>query len=110
MNGALVRCGRWAEAMSLLSRPDNFPSYLECELRLMDSIWHAAGDTSADLNWYTKRVSLATIYKVGQKKTLDGWLGGGKDGFRENVVVGLFGQVLTRTYGCWGGSRFPYLN
>jgi ubiquinone biosynthesis protein COQ9 len=28
---------------------------------LVDSIWHAAGDQSADFSWYTKRASLAAI-------------------------------------------------
>jgi ubiquinone biosynthesis protein COQ9 len=29
--------------------------------RLVDGIWHAAGDQSADFSWYTKRASLAGI-------------------------------------------------
>jgi ubiquinone biosynthesis protein COQ9 len=28
---------------------------------LVDGIWHAAGDQSADFSWYTKRASLAGI-------------------------------------------------
>ena len=30
--------------------------------RTTDAIWHAAGDRSADWNWYTKRTLLAGIY------------------------------------------------
>ncbi len=71
MNGSLVRVGRWAEAMALLSRPENFPTYLDAELRMVDSIWHATGDASVDHNWYTKRVSLAVIYKVGKILTAE---------------------------------------
>ena len=29
---------------------------------LCDQIWRAAGDTSTDMNYYTKRISLGTIY------------------------------------------------
>jgi len=30
--------------------------------RTVDAIWHAAGDRSADFNWYTKRLTLGPIY------------------------------------------------
>ncbi len=30
--------------------------------RTVDSIWHAAGDRSADFSWYTKRAILAGVY------------------------------------------------
>ena len=30
--------------------------------RTIDSIWHAAGDRSADFSWYTKRALLAGVY------------------------------------------------
>jgi ubiquinone biosynthesis protein COQ9 len=30
--------------------------------RTVDSIWFAAGDTSADFSWYTKRTILAAVY------------------------------------------------
>ena len=39
--------------------------------RTVDAIWHAAGDTSADFSWYTKRATLAAIYAA----TLLFWLG-----------------------------------
>lgn len=54
---------RWPEAMALMSLPQNLPSSLELDLRLMDDIWHYAGDKSRDYNWYTKRLSLLAIYK-----------------------------------------------
>ena len=38
--------------------------------RTVDSIWHAAGDRSADFGWYTKRAILAGVYGV----TLLFWL------------------------------------
>ena len=36
-----------------------------------DTIWTALGDTSRDLNWYTKRASLSAVYAA----TLLFWLG-----------------------------------
>lgn len=30
--------------------------------RTVDSIWHAAGDVSADFSWYTKRAILGAVY------------------------------------------------
>lgn len=30
--------------------------------RTVDSIWHSAGDRSADISWYTKRAILASVY------------------------------------------------
>ena len=32
--------------------------------RTIDTVWHAAGDTSADFSWYTKRAILAPIYSL----------------------------------------------
>jgi ubiquinone biosynthesis protein COQ9 len=31
-------------------------------MRTVDAIWHAAGDTSADMAWYSKRAILAGVY------------------------------------------------
>ena len=36
-----------------------------------DAIWHALGDTSTDLNWYTKRATLSAVYG----STVLFWLG-----------------------------------
>ena len=35
-----------------------------CTARTVDAIWFAAGDTSADFSWYTKRALLAGVYSV----------------------------------------------
>ena len=37
----------------------------------VDAIWNSLGDTSKDINWYTKRVTLGTVYS----STLLYWLG-----------------------------------
>lgn len=43
------------------------------------AIWDALGDTSEDVNWYTKRATLSAVYS----STLLFWLGDDSDGFAE---------------------------
>jgi ubiquinone biosynthesis protein COQ9 len=49
-------------AIGVLSLPRNARVAAACAARTVDSIWHAAGDRSADFAWYTKRAQLAAIY------------------------------------------------
>lgn len=44
-----------------------------------DAIWNALGDTSDDVNWYTKRATLSGVYA----STVLFWLGDDSDGFSE---------------------------
>lgn len=54
----------WPEAMATQSfYPSNAVQSIENLLRLCDEIWHLVGDKSTDLNWYSKRLTLAVIYK-----------------------------------------------
>lgn len=62
MNAEFVKSKRWGEAMAILANPLNSLQALECIQELADDIWHRAGDTSHDLSWYSKRISLAAIY------------------------------------------------
>tara|TARA_B100001057_G_scaffold370773_1_gene374755 strand:- start:803 stop:1498 length:696 start_codon:yes stop_codon:yes gene_type:complete len=48
-----------------------------------DAIWTALGDTSLDVNWYTKRASLSTVYST----TILYWLG---DESPENAATWAF--------------------
>jgi len=57
-------------ALALLALPWNARASLRCTARTVDSMWHAAGDRSADFAWYTKRASLAGVYAA----TLAYWL------------------------------------
>lgn len=59
-------------ACAMLALPHHAPLAARCTARTVDAIWHAAGDTSADFNWYTKRALLAGIYSA----TLLYWLNG----------------------------------
>eukprot|EP00057_Strongylocentrotus_purpuratus_P016131 XP_011670605.1 PREDICTED: ubiquinone biosynthesis protein COQ9, mitochondrial [Strongylocentrotus purpuratus] len=54
---------QWPEAMCLTARPENIAEHFSNLANLMDTIWYHAGDKSADFNWYTKRLSLAAVYK-----------------------------------------------
>ncbi len=57
-------------ALSWLSLPTHTPLAARVTAATVDSIWHAAGDTSADFSWYTKRGILAAVYTA----TLLYWL------------------------------------
>jgi ubiquinone biosynthesis protein COQ9 len=64
-------------ALALQSLPWNVPSALRTVARSADSMWAAAGDTSADLSWYTRRATLAGVYGA----TLAFWLQDDEPGF-----------------------------
>lgn len=49
-------------ALQILAFPQNAPIGLRCIHRTVDAIWHTAGDTATDFNWYTKRGLLAAVY------------------------------------------------
>ncbi len=49
-------------AMTFLALPHNAPLAAEFIARTVDLMWRAAGDTSTDFNFYTKRGLLAGVY------------------------------------------------
>ncbi|KAF7731598.1 Ubiquinone biosynthesis protein coq9, mitochondrial [Apophysomyces ossiformis] len=55
---------RWPDALAVMARPSNIPMSLKHLGDIADDIWYYAGDRSPDMNWYTKRASLATIYSA----------------------------------------------
>jgi ubiquinone biosynthesis protein COQ9 len=57
-------------ALALLALPFNGPLALRLLYRTIDAMWYAAGDTSTDFNFYTKRATLAAVYS----STLLYWL------------------------------------
>jgi len=57
-------------ALALQSLPWNLASAARTVGRTADAMWAAAGDTSADFSWYTRRATLAAIYGA----TLAFWL------------------------------------
>ncbi|XP_011646126.1 ubiquinone biosynthesis protein COQ9, mitochondrial [Pogonomyrmex barbatus] len=54
----------WPQAMAIMTLPPNVPTALANLLTLVDDICYYAGDRSVDINWYVRRVILATIYKT----------------------------------------------
>lgn len=63
--------------LSFLALPKHAALGAKCLYRSVDAIWHAAGDTSTDYNFYTKRLLLAGVYSA----TLLFWLNDESDGF-----------------------------
>jgi ubiquinone biosynthesis protein COQ9 len=57
-------------ALGILAVPGHAALAARTTARTVDCIWHAAGDTTADFSWYTKRATLAAIYAA----TLLYWL------------------------------------
>lgn len=54
----------WPEAMAVMTfNPSYALQSVENLLRLCDEIWYQLGDQSTDINWYSKRLILAGIYK-----------------------------------------------
>lgn len=49
-------------ALALLALPWNAAEGLRASACTVSAMWHAAGDTSADFSWYTRRATLAAIY------------------------------------------------
>ena len=52
----------WPQALAVLAQPQNAPRAVSKLAKMVDDIWIAAGDTSEDYNWYTKRGLLAGLY------------------------------------------------
>jgi ubiquinone biosynthesis protein COQ9 len=64
-------------ALALLALPQHSGLATRLLYRTVDAMWHAAGDTSTDHNFYTKRGLLAGVYGA----TLLCWLNDNSDGF-----------------------------
>jgi ubiquinone biosynthesis protein COQ9 len=69
-------------ALGHQSLPWNVPSAMRTVARTADAMWAAAGDTSADFSWYTRRATLAGVYGA----TLAFWLQDGEDGFPRTLA------------------------
>ncbi|KAA0917669.1 COQ9 family protein [Aquicoccus porphyridii] len=68
----LVRRG-----MTLFALPQHAPEGTRLIWGTCDLIWRSLGDTSDDVNWYTKRMTLSGVYS----STLLYWLGDESEGF-----------------------------
>lgn len=64
-----IRLERWAphreavrRALAVLALPTNLALAARLTWNTADAIWRAAGDTSHDFSWYTRRSTLAAVY------------------------------------------------
>lgn len=48
------------------SQPANVSTSLKQRAVLVDEIWHAAGDSGSDIDWYVKRTVLGGIYSTSE--------------------------------------------
>ena len=62
--------------LALLSMPFHAGLALKLLYKTVDAMWYAAGDTSSDFNFYTKRATLAGVYSA----TLLYWLNDRSEG------------------------------
>ncbi len=63
---------------ALFALPQNAPTGAALIWGTADAIWTALGDTSDDLNWYSKRATLSAVYSA----TALYWLGDESEGHR----------------------------
>lgn len=63
-------------AMALFALPHHAPAGARALWQTADLIWTTLGDTSDDVNWYTKRMSLSAVISA----TLLYWLGDDSEG------------------------------
>lgn len=54
----------WPQAIALMTLPQNVQVSLAHMLTLVDDICYCAGDRSVSIDWYTRRVGVASIYKM----------------------------------------------
>ncbi|XP_072992040.1 uncharacterized protein [Typha latifolia] len=57
---------KWPQALSIQAQPMNFPTSFKQRAVLVDEIWHDAGDTGSDVDWYVKRTLLGGIYSTSE--------------------------------------------
>ena len=69
-------------ALAILAMPHNLPLALRISWRSADLMWRIAGDTSADFNHYTKRMTLGAVYSA----TLLVWLDDQSEGWTETAA------------------------
>lgn len=80
-------------ALAILAMPQNLVAGTRLGWRAADAMWHLAGDTATDLNFYTKRVTLSGVYL----STLLVWLGDDSAGRSETLsfLDRRIGDVMT---------------
>nr|XP_024366742.1 ubiquinone biosynthesis protein COQ9-A, mitochondrial-like isoform X2 [Physcomitrium patens] len=70
---------KWPQALSIQAHPMNAATALKQRAVLMDDIWHAVGDRSTDMDWYTKRALLGGVYAATELYMLTDYSPGHRD-------------------------------
>ncbi|WP_298216420.1 COQ9 family protein [Acidocella sp.] len=91
-------------ALAWLVLPGNAPRLARIIARMADAVWHAAGDQSADMSWYSKRAILGAILSA----TLFYWLSDASPEAEKTMAfldrrlagVGRIGKLRARLVGC----------
>ncbi|SFL69025.1 COQ9 family protein [Shimia aestuarii] len=111
---------------ALFSLPQYAPTGAELIWGSCDAIWTAIGDTSEDVNWYTKRATLSGVYSA----TVLYWLGDDSEGheatwafldrrienvmqfekFKAKVRKGPLGKLMAAPLEALGRIRAPGTN
>lgn len=52
----------WPSAMAIGLHPYYFQHTLHRVHKISDHLWYVAGDNSLDINWYTKRAAISSVY------------------------------------------------
>jgi len=60
-NIPFLQAGLWAQGVAMVAQPAWVGCGVELAQEVCDDIWHRAGDKSADMNWYTKRLTLGMV-------------------------------------------------
>ena len=68
-------------ASAILALPQNQPLAARLLWETADTIWNGLGDSSRDVNWYSKRATLSTVYAA----SVLYWLGDQSEGHAETA-------------------------
>jgi ubiquinone biosynthesis protein COQ9 len=113
-----VRLERWhphreaiRRALALLALPVNALAATRITCRTVDAVWRAAGDTSHDFSWYTKRATLTAVYSA----TMLYWLDDSSEDSADTLAflrrrladVGRVTQMRRKVEGWFGRGRRP---
>ncbi len=79
--------------LGFLALPRNAALGLECMYRTVDAMWHSAGDTSTDFNFYTKRALLTGVVAATALYWLDDQSADSEDSFA--FLDRCIGDIIT---------------
>lgn len=79
LDEAAVHPDALRRALAILARPANMARATRLCWRAADAMWRAAGDSSVDAAWYTKRATLGAVYAA----TLMAWMDDDSEGFND---------------------------